>query len=91
MSLVKADENVSEDEMYVNAHAGRISRETRKVLRLASWDLRERFRAAMEERGKEVKGAEEMERKSKKAMEYFLGVEKQTGGIRENAGLVDAF
>jgi mitofusin len=91
MSLVKADENVSEDEIYVDAHAGRISRETRKVLRLASWDLRERFRAAMEERGKEVKGAEEMERKSKKAMEYFLGVEKQTGGIRENAGLVGAF
>jgi mitofusin 2 len=86
-SLVKADENVSEDEMYVNAHAARISRETRKVLRLASWDLRERFRAAMDERGKEVKGAEEMERKSRKAIEYFVGVEQQTGGIREKAGL----
>jgi mitofusin len=87
MSLVKADENVSEDEMYVNAHAARISRETRKVLRLASWDLRERFRAAMDERGKEVIGAEEMERKSGKAIEYFIGVEQQTGGIREKAGL----
>ncbi|KIM91371.1 hypothetical protein PILCRDRAFT_810643 [Piloderma croceum F 1598] len=86
MSLVKADENVSEDEMYVNAQAARISRETRKVLRLASWDLRERFRAAMDERGKEVKGAEEMERKSRKAIEYFRDVEQQTGGIREKAG-----
>ena len=91
MSLVKADENGSEDEMYVDAHAGRISRETRKVLRLASWDLRERFRAAMDERGKEVKGAEEMERKSRKAIDYFLGVEKRTGGIRGNAGLVGTF
>jgi mitofusin len=90
MSLVKADENVTEDEMYVNAHAGRISRETRKVLRLASWDLRERFRAAMDDRGKEVKSAEETEKKSRKAIEYFLGVEKQTGGIREKAGLAGA-
>lgn len=87
-SLVKADENVTEDEMFVNAHAGRISRETRKVLRLASWDLRERFRAAMDERGKEVKGAEEMEKKARKALEYFLDVEKKTGDIRDNAGLV---
>lgn len=89
-SLSKANGNVTEDEMYVNAHAGRISRETRKVLRLASWDLRERFKTAMDERGKEVKGAEEMEKKSRKAKEYFLNVGKQTGDVRENAGLVSA-
>lgn len=88
MSLVKADETATEEEMFVNAHAGRISRETRKVLRLASWDLRERFRAAMDERGKEVKGAEEMEKKSRKALEYFLDVEKKTTGIRDDAGLI---
>jgi mitofusin len=89
-SLIKADGNITEDELYVNAHAGRISRETRKVLRLASWDLRERFRTAMDVHGKEVKGAEEMEEKSRKAIEYFLDVEKQTGDIRESAGLVGA-
>ena len=88
MSLVKADETATEEEMFVNAHAGRISRETRKVLRLASWDLRERFRAAMDERGKEVKSAEEMEKKSMKALEYFLDVEKKTAGIRNDAGLI---
>jgi mitofusin len=87
MSLVKADENVAEDEMFVNGHAGRISRETRKVLRLASWDLRERFRAAMDERGKEVKGAEETEKKSKRALDFFIDAEKKTGAIRESAGL----
>ncbi|KAG2101505.1 hypothetical protein BD769DRAFT_1654885 [Suillus cothurnatus] len=86
-SLVAIDENATEDELFVNAHAGRVSRETRKVLRLASWDLRERFRAAMEERGKEVKNAEEMERKAKRALEYFLEVETQTGLIRSDAGL----
>jgi mitofusin len=88
VALVKADMHTSEDETFTNAHSIRVSRETRKVLRLASWDLRERFRAAMEERGKEVKGAEEMEKKARKAMEYFHGVGKQSGDIRENAGLV---
>lgn len=86
-SLVAIDENSTEDELFVNAHAGRVSRETRKVLRLASWDLRERFRAAMEERGKEVKNAEEMERKAKRALEYFVEVETKTGLIRNDAGL----
>ncbi|KZT28784.1 hypothetical protein NEOLEDRAFT_1058102 [Neolentinus lepideus HHB14362 ss-1] len=72
-----------EEETYVDAHATRISRETRKVLRLASWDLRERFRAAMEERGKEVKDAEEMESRAKKALEYFLELNSRTGEVKE--------
>ena len=72
---------------FVDAHAGRISRETRKVLRLASWDLRERFRNAMEERSKEVKGAEEMERRSLRAKEWFGNVGEKTAGIRETAKL----
>ncbi|KAF9562659.1 transmembrane GTPase fzo1 [Agrocybe pediades] len=82
--LARGDER---DVHFVDAHAGRISRETRKVLRLASWDLRERFRGAMEERSKEVKGAEEMERKSLKAKEWFNGVGQRTGAIREEAKL----
>ncbi|EGN98163.1 hypothetical protein SERLA73DRAFT_91399 [Serpula lacrymans var. lacrymans S7.3] len=87
-SLVKVDQDVPGDELFVNAHAGRVSRETRKVLRLASWDLKERFRVAMDERGKEVKNAEDMERKARKALEYFHGVEKQTGEVRGDGGLV---
>jgi mitofusin len=72
---------------FVDAHAGRVSRETRKVLRLASWDLRERFRSAMEERSKEVKGAEEMEQRSLRAKEWFGNVGEKTAGIRETAKL----
>jgi mitofusin 2 len=72
---------------FVDAHAGRVSRETRKVLRLASWDLRERFRNAMEERSKEVQGAEEMERRSLRAKEWFGNVGEKTAGIRETANL----
>ncbi|KAF8177023.1 transmembrane GTPase fzo1 [Pholiota molesta] len=44
---------------------------TRKVLRLASWDLKERFR--------KVKGAEEMEKRSLKAKEWF-GAKLETVG-----------
>ncbi|KAG5634516.1 hypothetical protein DXG03_005856 [Asterophora parasitica] len=77
-------------EVFVDAHATRVSKETRKVLRLASWDLRERFRGAMEERGKEVKGAEEMEKKALRAKEWFGDVGRRTGEIRAGAGLADA-
>jgi mitofusin 2 len=72
---------------FIDAHAGRVSRETRKVLRLASWDLKERFRVAMEERSKEVKGAEEMEQRSLRAKEWFGNVAEKTAGIRETSKL----
>jgi len=82
--LSHADER---DVHFVDAHAGRVSRETRKVLRLASWDLRERFRGAMEERSKEVKGAEEMEKRAVKAKQWFGHVGERTGAIRAQAKL----
>lgn len=75
--------------VFVDAHAVRVSKETRKVLRLASWDLRERFRGAMEERSKEVKGAEEMEKKALRAKEWFGDVGHRTGEIRVGAGLAN--
>jgi len=82
--LSRSDER---DVHFVDAHAGRVSRETRKVLRLASWDLKERFRGAMEERSREVKGAEEMERRSLKAKEWFGDVTERTTKIRVDAKL----
>ncbi|KAF5314909.1 hypothetical protein D9619_006948 [Psilocybe cf. subviscida] len=82
--LARADER---DVHFVDAHALRVSRETRKVLRLASWDLRERFRGAMEDRSKEVKGAEEQEKKSLRAMEWFSGVTEKTASVRAEAKL----
>ncbi|CAL1713599.1 unnamed protein product [Somion occarium] len=81
-TLVKENEERVEDASFVEAHAGRVGRESRKVLRLASWDLRERFRNAMEERGREVRGAEDMERKARKAVEWFREVEQRAGGVR---------
>ncbi|KAG6830007.1 hypothetical protein H0H87_009532 [Tephrocybe sp. NHM501043] len=84
---VTRKDGVSEGESFVDAHVGRVSKETRKVLRLASWDLRERFRGAMEERSKEVKGAEAMEKKALRAKEWFGDVGRKTGEIRTGAEL----
>jgi len=86
-TLLKEGEEKGEDGTFVEAHAVRVSRETRKVLRLASWDLKERFRAAMDETGREVQGAEEMERRAKNALEHFLLVQRRTGEVRQLAGL----
>lgn len=88
-SLVKDAEEGSEAN-FVDAHATRVSRETRKVLRLAAWDLKERFRTALEERGREVKGAEEMEKKAKNATAKFDEIHVKTDEVREMAGLVSA-
>ncbi|PVF94226.1 hypothetical protein CPB86DRAFT_789274 [Serendipita vermifera] len=74
---------VEEELKFVNAHCTRVSRETRKVLRLASWDLRERFRGALEERSREVKSQEEVERNSTKALEFFGLVAERADGVRK--------
>ncbi|KAJ3476663.1 hypothetical protein NLI96_g11008 [Meripilus lineatus] len=93
-ALVRANGVVSQivdDEItFVGAHAERISRETRKVLRLASWDLRGRFKTAMDERGKEVKSAEDVERKAKRAVEKFREIKRRAGEVREVAELVNS-
>lgn len=87
-SLIRPVDGESEDLMYVNAHALRVARETRKVLRMASWDLKERFRVALDEHSKEANNAEELERKSRKALEWFTDVQKRTSETRNTAGLV---
>ena len=58
------------------------------MLRLASWDLRERFRAAMEERGREVHGAETSEKRAKKALEHFAEFQKRANEVRESVVIV---
>ncbi|ESK95665.1 transmembrane gtpase fzo1 [Moniliophthora roreri MCA 2997] len=80
-------ENADEENAFVEMHAGRISRETRKVLRLASWDLKGRFNSALEERGQQVKAKEEQAKKATRAKEYFTGVGTETGEVRVHAGL----
>jgi mitofusin len=74
-------EMVQEELRFVGAHESRVARETRKVLRLASWDLRERFRVAMEERQREVRGKEECERQAVRAIGFFDETVKRAAGV----------
>ena len=75
-------EGGEEELKFVNVHTARVGREARKVLRLASWDLRERFRGAMEERGREVKVQEEIEHRAVKAFEFFEDVVERAGEVQ---------
>lgn len=56
-------------------------------MRLAAWDLRERFRAAIDARGELVRESEEQEKKANKALKWFEEVEKRVDGIREEVGI----
>ncbi|OCF31372.1 mitofusin [Kwoniella heveanensis BCC8398] len=72
---------------FSDAQAARVGKEVRKVMRLAAWDLRERFRAAVEARGEAVKASEQMERRAVKALKWFEEVEKKVETIREEVGV----
>lgn len=74
---------VEEELKFVNLHCNRVSRETRKVLRLASWDLRERFRGAMEDRQREVKHNEETETRAVRAIQFFEDIASKSSAINE--------
>jgi mitofusin len=74
---------------FVDGHATRVGRETRKVLRLVGWDLRERFRSSMDQSAVEVKGAEEAERKASKAKEWFGEVSVKAGGLKQTVAFDD--
>ena len=68
---------------WIVANAERVGRETRKVLRLASWDLKQRITTTIDERAKEVRTAEDVERTSKRAMDWFGQAKERTGQVLE--------
>ncbi|KAM0751323.1 hypothetical protein T439DRAFT_325466 [Meredithblackwellia eburnea MCA 4105] len=74
---------------FSTSHADRISRETRKVLRLASWDLSERFRVKLEEVGNERKRGEERLRVGQEAGVWLNKFEKEVREERAKVGEVD--
>lgn len=71
---------------FHEAEAQRIAREVRKVMRLAAWDLRERFRAALDARGEIVRQSEETARQAARALEWFTDVEQRVESIRTLLG-----
>jgi mitofusin len=73
---------------FIETHAGRVGRETRKVLRLAAWDVRERYRAAGEETGRAVKEAECVQKRAEAAWAFFTGLGEKVAGVRVMGGLM---
>ncbi|EPQ26192.1 uncharacterized protein PFL1_06128 [Pseudozyma flocculosa PF-1] len=67
---------------FTAQHSARVSRETRKVLRLATWDLQERFRDAIAQKRQEVEREEAKAKSAQMALEYFAGAEAQVGRVR---------
>ncbi|KAG8964048.1 mitofusin [Tulasnella sp. 425] len=72
---------------FAEGHAQRIAKETRKVLRIAAWDTRSRFCRAMDERGAEVKTAEEEIGRATTALKFFDSIEERTDAVRVKAEL----
>lgn len=79
------EESVSDggEGSFVGSESNRVGKETRKVLRLAAWDLRERFRGAMVEREREVKAQKEVVDRAEKAGVFFSGVVERCEDVRE--------
>ncbi|CAE6480255.1 unnamed protein product [Rhizoctonia solani] len=87
-SNAKADLTSSPTPTFIDGHAARVSRETRKVLRLAAWDVRERYRAAGEETGRAVKEAEQVQKRAQVAWEYFVSIGEKVAGVGIMGGLM---
>ena len=78
----------SDETTFIGLHASRVSRETRKVLRIASWDVRERFRGAMESNGKLVQVNEEKKKRAEDAASFFGDLKKRSDEVREDVEAV---
>ncbi|KAF8631009.1 hypothetical protein AX15_002624 [Amanita polypyramis BW_CC] len=79
-------EDGGKQETFIDFHVGRVSRETRRVLQLASWEVRRTFGGTMENQEKAVFGAEEQERKGLTASGWFTDILKRVKEIILNRG-----
>lgn len=86
-SLLAGGAEDGDETPFHQAEAQRIGREVRKVMRLAAWDLRERFRGALETRTEVVRENEEAARRASSAIEWFAQVDTRVEGIRGQLGL----
>jgi mitofusin len=75
---------------FAEGHAERMAREVRKVLRLAGFDLRERFSTSLTARTREVADSEATAARAGEAKKYFHGVGCTTAEVRANAGTISA-
>ncbi|CCF49112.1 hypothetical protein NDA14_001169 [Ustilago hordei] len=75
-----------EEPSFAAVHSTRVGRETRKVLRLASWDLQERFRVAIAQRRAEVEKQKAKQASANLAIDWF---DKTTSRVTEIKASVD--
>ncbi|KAJ1024179.1 hypothetical protein NDA16_003018 [Ustilago loliicola] len=75
-----------EEPSFSAVHSARVGRETRKVLRLASWGLQERFRVAIAQRRAEVEKQEGKQASANLAIDWF---DKTTCRVTEIKTSVD--
>ncbi|KDN52463.1 hypothetical protein K437DRAFT_254244 [Tilletiaria anomala UBC 951] len=68
---------------FTALHTQRVSREVRKVMRLASYDLQETFRVAIAQRAQQVHDAETQEQSAIEAGEYFGRTSDQARVLRK--------
>ncbi|KAM0790165.1 hypothetical protein ACM66B_005484 [Microbotryomycetes sp. NB124-2] len=74
---------------FSSAHAERIAKETRKVLRLAGWDLRERFRHALQQSEKDRREVEAVVDKSKLALSWLAEFDHKVVREQQTVRAVD--
>lgn len=81
-SLSPTSSNEGQEASFGAVHSARVGRETRKVLRLASWDLQERFRVAIAQRRAEVEKQEAKQASANLAIDWFDKTTSRVNGIR---------
>ncbi|GAA5998581.1 hypothetical protein JCM5350_000718 [Sporobolomyces pararoseus] len=74
---------------FSTAHSDRIARETRKVLRLAGWDLRERFRAALDQSAAERKQVEGVVARCEGALKFLQEFEDKVEKEQETVKVIE--
>lgn len=77
----------SESVPFAEHQSVRVAKETRKVMRLAAWDLRERHRGALDARLETIRMSEDSLRRALSATAFFEGVDKKVGEVREVIGI----
>lgn len=68
---------------FAEIQSRRVGRETRKVIRLAGYDVNERFRVAIAARKQQVAQQEDKERKANAASTYFGDTRGKVGSVRK--------
>ena len=68
--------------VFATMHSMRTMREVRKVLRLASWDIQEKFRVAISQHRANVSKAEAQEKLADKAVEWLSQTAARSAAIQ---------